>query len=301
MTNEVAKYDHKAALQDLNEINEMTRALMQTKHYQKMGDIGVFAIVQKAKALNVGPLEALNGGLYFVQGKVEMSAQMMTQLIRRAGHSISKDPRSNDDICILHGRRKDNGDTWTESFSMKDAERAGLLKNPTWKSYPRDMMFNRALSRLARQLFSDVIQGCYVEKELQEEPLLQKAESELVETLMLITEDQSDYLEEKLRGHDDVREKLFAGPLNRFGVTDLSLLPSEHYDRTVSWIDRAVTKKQREAAETLDAHLEPKDVARFEPVAEKPVKSADLTEEQLDMAFADVPIEDMAKELGLAK
>lgn len=301
MSTELAKYDHKAALQDLQEINEMTRALMQTKHYQKMGDVGVFAIVQKAKALNVGPLEALNGGLYFVQGKVEMSAQMMTQLIRRAGHSIVKDPKSDDTICILHGKRKDNGDTWTESFSMKDAERAGLMKNPTWKSYPRDMMFNRALSRLARQLFPDVIHGCYIENELREEPLLQKAD--LVETPELISDEMADYLEEKLKNHPTVREKLFAGPLKRFRVTNLEDLPSEHYERTLIWIDRAVAKEGcAEVSEVKSGVCEnTAEVRHSSEVVLETINAADMTDDQIEMAFDDQPIEAMAKELGLSK
>lgn len=295
MSNELAKYDHKAALQDLNEIQEMTKALMQTKHYQKMGDVGVFAIVQKAKALNVGPLEALNGGLYFVQGKVEMSSQMMTQLIRRAGHSISKDPKSDDIICILHGKRKDNGDTWTESFSMKDAERAGLLKNPTWKSYPRDMMFNRALSRLARQLFPDVIHGCYVENELREEPLLQ--ESEIVETPELISDDAAEFLEDKVKHHPDVRKRILKIIADRYMAYSFAQLPQEHYERTVSWIDRAIAKE----GQKTDAQSEIKDVARNERVSGNEMETTELSDDQIEMAFDDQPIEKMAKEIGLAK
>ena len=60
--------------------------LIETKHYQQLGPDGIFAVVQKAKSLNIHPMEALNGGLYYVQGRVEMSAQMMNQT-----HSISLD------------------------------------------------------------------------------------------------------------------------------------------------------------------------------------------------------------------
>ena len=154
-------------LGDIEQTQQAVRKLLQTKHYQQLGEAGIFAIIQKAKSLKISPVDALGGGLYFTNGKVGMSAEMMNTLIRSHGHSITKDTKSNDSVCILHGKRSDNGDTWTESFSIEDAKRAGIYKDATpWGKYPRNMCFNRALSNLARQLFPDVIKGCYEIDEL---------------------------------------------------------------------------------------------------------------------------------------
>lgn len=154
-------------LADIENMQQAARKLLQTKHYQALGEAGIFAVIQKAKAVNLDPMEALNGGLYFTNGKVGMAAETMNRLIRSKGHSITKDSKSNDNICILHGKRGDTGDTWTESFSIEDAKRAGIYKDTTpWGKYPRNMCFNRALSNLARQLFPDVIGGCYEIDEL---------------------------------------------------------------------------------------------------------------------------------------
>ncbi|WP_044881403.1 hypothetical protein [Neochlamydia sp. EPS4] len=60
-----------------------------------------------------------------------MSAFMMNQLIRQAGHSISKDPKFDDTQCILQGKRTDTGDTWTKIFSIADAKRAGIYREGT--------------------------------------------------------------------------------------------------------------------------------------------------------------------------
>lgn len=165
--NEVVKKEEKNTLTTVQETRELCTMLMKTPHYQKMGADGIFAIVQKARAIGIDPLDALNGGMYFVQGKVELTSTMMNDLIRRQGHSITKDKKSDDKICILHGRRADNGDTWSESFSIEDAKTAGIYRNQ-WLKYPKDMLFARALSRLARQLFPDVIKGCYVDGEMQQ-------------------------------------------------------------------------------------------------------------------------------------
>jgi hypothetical protein len=154
-------------LGDIEQTQQAVKKLLMTKHYQALGEAGIFAIIQKAKSLKINAVDALGGGLYFTNGKVGMSAEMMNTLIRSHGHSITKDQKSNDSICILHGKRADNGDTWSESFSIDDAKRAGIFKeNTPWGKYPRNMCFNRALSNLARQLFPDVIKGCYEIEEL---------------------------------------------------------------------------------------------------------------------------------------
>jgi len=169
MNTQVAVVDEfENSIQSISKMQTMCSTLMKTKHYQKMGEEGIFAIVTKAKSIGLDPLEALNGGLYFVQGKVGMSSETMASLIRGAGHSIIKDPKSNNDICILHGKRKDNGDTWTITFSLDDARRAGLMKN-MYEKYPAIMLYNRSMSMLARQLFPDVIKGAgYTLDELKE-------------------------------------------------------------------------------------------------------------------------------------
>ena len=85
----------------------------------------------------------------------------------KAGHSIKIIEKSNT-ICVLHGTRKDNGDDYKCSFSLKDAEQAGLANRDVWKKYTVDMLYNRCMSRLARTLFPDVIGNAYVEGEVSE-------------------------------------------------------------------------------------------------------------------------------------
>ena len=168
MTLQVQENNFDTMLSEIENTQKQCKALLQSKHYAAMGEAGVFAILQKAKSLQMNPVEALNGGLYYVQGKVGMSTETMASMIRGKGHSIIKDPKSDNNLCILHGRRGDNGDTWTCSFSIDDAKRAGLYKG-TWEKYPAVMTYNRACSMLARQLFPDVIKGAgYTFDELKE-------------------------------------------------------------------------------------------------------------------------------------
>lgn len=165
----ITQPDFNAQLADLDRIQDTCKKLLQTKHYQNIGEAGIHAIMARAKALGIHPFEALNGGFFCINGKVGMSTEMMAALIRQRGHSIQKDPKSTNECVILHGKRADNGDTWTCTFSKADAEAAGLWNSATWKKYPGIMLYNRAMSQLFRQLFPDLSLGAgYVEDEIKE-------------------------------------------------------------------------------------------------------------------------------------
>ena len=157
-------------LRDIENTQKLCAMLMKTPHYAKLGPDGIYAVVTKAKSLNMDPVYALNGGLYYLKGKVGMSAESMAARMRQAGHSIIKDPKSTPTCCILHGKRCDNGDTWTVSFSIDDAKRADIYNEAgTWRKYGEDMCYNRCVSKLFRQLSPDLSLGTgYTPDEIQE-------------------------------------------------------------------------------------------------------------------------------------
>lgn len=227
--------DLNLVLKEIDTMQAMCTSLMKTKHYQQMGEAGLFAIVQKAKSLNLNPLEALNGGLYFVQGKVGMSAELMNSMIRKAGHSIKKDSKSNETICILHGTRIDNGDTWTVSFSIDDAKRAGLLKN-MYDKYPSIMLYNRAMSMLARQLFPDIIKGAgYTVEELKEIKSSEVEVSEVKDSFLIedkISEEQIKELSDLLSKCDTNFIVKIWGTLKKTqGISCYEEIPYSLFDR----------------------------------------------------------------------
>lgn len=122
-------------------------------------------IMLAARELGMPPMMALNGGIHVIKEKVEISARFMAAAIRRKGHSITITEHTGTK-CVIKGKRADNGDTFSSSFDNIDAGLAGLWGQGTWAKYPKDMLFARAMSRLARQLFADVIGTAYVEGEI---------------------------------------------------------------------------------------------------------------------------------------
>ena len=154
------------ATHEMTVYHAMAEDAANSKLYKNIGDKAAIVMnMLAARELGIPPVLALNGGIRNINGNIEISARMMNALMRRAGIRIAI-KESTDNICVLTGTRPD-GDTATVSYSLKEAQGAGLVKQGGgWTKNPKDMCFARAISRLARQLAPDVIGGCYVEGEV---------------------------------------------------------------------------------------------------------------------------------------
>jgi len=95
-----------------------------------------------------------------IEGTPSLSATATLGLIRKAGHSV--EISETEDSCTAEGIRADNGNSHVSVFTTKDAERAKLTSKPNYQRYPGDMLRSRAVSRLARALFSDVFAGASI-------------------------------------------------------------------------------------------------------------------------------------------
>jgi hypothetical protein len=223
-------------LSELQNTQKLVGALMQTKHYAKMGAEGIYAIVQKAQSMGIPVMDALNGALYVVGGKIEMTSQMMNRLIRMKGHSITKDPRSTNELCILHGKRSDTKDTWTVSFGLSDARRAGLIKpNGVWEKYPSVMCFNRALSMLARQLFPDIIVDVFMEGELTPETGVGMNDP----VIAYISQEQLDSLLDTLALDTDPSQAT-AEIKTRLKIDDLREIKTDRFEAMMKWLKKRI-------------------------------------------------------------
>lgn len=92
-----------------------------------------------------------------IQGTATIKPEALLGLIRKSGHSVTIERHA--DHVIATGKRRDTGDTMAVTFSLADAQRAGLSGKGAWKSWPTDMCQWRAVAALARGLFSDVTLG----------------------------------------------------------------------------------------------------------------------------------------------
>ena len=139
--------------------------------YQMRGNAGdMYLLMQIAKHLNVPFVTALRG-LSFIGDKdvkPAMSAQLMSALVRNAGHTLREqwDPETNTATAVII--RKD--DPSFEHVAVWDEEKAriaGLWEStPTWIQYPKAMLTARAMSEVCRHAASEVLLGfSYVPEE----------------------------------------------------------------------------------------------------------------------------------------
>jgi len=246
---EIVPWNPSSFLSDVTAMEEVSKKLANTKHYSKMGADGVFAVLQMAQVVKMDPLWALNDGMYYVQGRVSLSSKALTMMIRHAGHSITKDAKSTKTHVILHGRRKDNGDTCTTSFSVQDARDAGVYKaGGTWDKWSEDMCFARAATRLSKQLFSDVTSGMSVEDHV--DAVIQEAESEWVGSAK-ITPEQAAELDRMINGDDALRSKM----LSFYSISSLGEMPIQYYQQAY---DTIFAKTSRKSVTSQPSQASPK-------------------------------------------
>lgn len=114
------------------------------------------------------PVVAVNR-IYFVEGRPCLSAEAMLGLIRERfpAAKIYKTEHTKAHVTIKAKR-----DAADEEWHVVDLDIAdfGHLSNKTnWKNYPKAMLWARAVSMLARELFSDVMLGVYTPDEVDAE------------------------------------------------------------------------------------------------------------------------------------
>jgi hypothetical protein len=124
----------------------------------------IMACVATGRALGIADMTALRS-IHIIDGKATFSAELMVQLVRKQGHSIVGEV--DDGSATVTGRRRDNGDEMTVTWTLGMAERAGLLGKGNWRKYPEAMLWARAASQLCRMLFADCFAGAtYTPEEL---------------------------------------------------------------------------------------------------------------------------------------
>lgn len=115
--------------------------------------------------IGVAPFQAMRG-MNIIGGEPQLSAGLVGALVKRSGRYDYRVRTKNEEECVLDWY--ENGElVGDSSFSMADAQRAKLVKG-AWLTYPRSMLFARALTDGARTHCPDVFGGAvYAEGELE--------------------------------------------------------------------------------------------------------------------------------------
>jgi hypothetical protein len=120
----------------------------------------IFIILNIASNLNIDGFSALHG-IMVVNGEPRIYGDLLVAIMIQ--HPEFEDfwfefeqDETNGITCKCTGVRK-HRKPMTTSFSMKDAEIAGLSKKTVWKQYPKQMLMRRALNTMTHYLFPDAL------------------------------------------------------------------------------------------------------------------------------------------------
>lgn len=123
-----------------------------------------FAQMIVGAELGLGP-GASARGLYFVKGRIGMSADLMAGLARDEGWDFEiehSDPPGK--WCSITATRE-KSQPYKFKYTIEMAQAAGL-SGANWKNYPWDMLYARGMAHVARKVAPARLLGLYTRDEL---------------------------------------------------------------------------------------------------------------------------------------
>lgn len=133
----------------------------------KPGD--VLVVLLTGKEFGLGPMQALRG-IHVVEGKAVMAADLMVGLCaaRREVCAFFTLVESTARKATYRAQRVGSPEPVTMTWTIDQAQAAGLASKHNWKAYPEAMLRARCASALARVVFPDLLAGTYDPEELEQ-------------------------------------------------------------------------------------------------------------------------------------
>jgi hypothetical protein len=121
------------------------------------------------KELDLTPLQAMSN-LYIVNGKIGMASQLMASKIKSSGkydYILNELTNENCTITFFEGKNGERKEIGKSAFNKEDAAKCGLVNKESFKNYPKNMLFARALSNGFRWYCPDALKiNVYTEEEI---------------------------------------------------------------------------------------------------------------------------------------
>ena len=123
------------------------------------------AIALKGRELGLPMMQSITS-IHVIDGKPSISAELMAALVfqRLPGAVLQCIETSNTRATYEAGRPTQK--ILRMSFTIEDAQAAGVTGKDNWKKYPAAMLRARACSAICRVVFPDAIMGVYTPDEL---------------------------------------------------------------------------------------------------------------------------------------
>lgn len=140
----------------------IAQAFVQAGHFQDTRSAEqAFVKMMAGHELGIGPVAAMTQ-IHTIDGKLSHGATLIAALIAKMGKYRYKVVESTDQVCRIEFFTRDGDEWWSNgivTYTIEEAQRAGLAGKGNWKKNPVDMLWARCLSRGARRFCADAFSG----------------------------------------------------------------------------------------------------------------------------------------------
>jgi hypothetical protein len=121
-----------------------------------------FTIIATGRELGLTAMQSLRS-IHIIEGKPTLSADLIAALCKSRPDVCQyfQMVESTDKVARYETHRKGDPKPTTMSFSIEDAQRAGVTGKDNWKKYPAAMLRARCITALARAVYPDLAMGLY--------------------------------------------------------------------------------------------------------------------------------------------
>ena len=167
----VPAYDNAAAFEprNISEALQLAKLLVQSRLLPK--SVGTpeaaFAIIATGRELGMTAMQSLRS-IHVIEGKPTLSADLVAALVKSRGDICKYFLLTQSTVTTATYETQRVGDPkpTTMSFTIEDAQRAGLTGKDNWRKYPAAMLRARCITALARAVYPDLAMGIYDEDQL---------------------------------------------------------------------------------------------------------------------------------------
>jgi len=160
----------------LDEIKEMAKISFASSLFSMPNEESMATLMMLCQSEGIHPLQALKR-YHIIKGRPSMRADAMQAEFQRAGGKVEWVERS-DKKCEATFTHEQGGSV-TVDWTIDMAKKAGLLSNPTWTKYPRQMLTARVISEGVRTVYPAIVTGIYTPDEIENfdtKPIEKKAD-----------------------------------------------------------------------------------------------------------------------------
>lgn len=164
MTNEIAVREEDSWIAVVGPVGDLAAKIARTPFVPRAmaGNApAVAAAILTGREMGLGPMASLRG-IDVIEGKPSLTAPMLAARILAAGHRIEW-KSATDQRATVRIERHDGLSEAEVTWTIADAQRAGLASKKVWQQYPRHMLQHRALTEAAGMACPDVALGLDVE------------------------------------------------------------------------------------------------------------------------------------------